>query len=619
MHLLQLLAQIGAILLAGRLLSLGFRRVGQPTVIAEILAGIVLGPSLLGAVAPGALAALFPAESLPVLSMTSQLGLVFFMFLVGLEFDTELLRGQGRTSVAISASGIVLPLALGMALAVPLHAWLAPEGVPLLSFSLFMGAAMSVTAFPVLARILAERRLIRTRIGAVALAAAAVDDVTAWCLVAAVVAVASASGAGPVALTIGLAIVYVVVMARVVRPMLARLGPRGGAEISADLIAGVFLLLLASAAATEWIGIHALFGAFAFGVVVPREHGLAAVLVEKLEDLVTLVLLPMFFAYSGLRTQIGLLDGPEEWATAGVIIAVATAGKFGGTALAARLTGLDTRSSAAVGILMNTRGLMELVVLNIGLDLGVLSPTLFAMMVVMALVTTVVTSPVLERIFPAAAMLAAEASPVATPRPEPGLLLCVSDPATAGAMVRVAEAWTRRRRASVWALHLTSVERMSDTLPAGPALEEDSPLRAVEAAGERLGLPVTGMSFPTADPAGDIVRIAGMKGVPLVVLGGHRSPLADGETLGGATGAVLADAACDVGVLVARSAGEIRRVGVVAADDAVRRVAARMVEEAGVTLVEGATEGVDIVLASARAPMTVPAGGPSWLFVRGGR
>ena len=382
MHIVQLLVQMGTIVLVGRVLALGFRRMGQPAVIAEIVAGIALGPSLFGAVAPEGMKALFPAESMQVLSMIAQLGLVLFMFLVGLELDTRLLRGQGRTSVAISASGIVLPFVLGSALAVPLHAGLAPEGVPLLSFALFLGVAMSVTAFPVLARILTERRLIRTRIGAVALAAAAVDDVTAWCLLAGVVAVASASGAVPVAKTIALAVVYVVGMFKVVRPMLARIGPRAGASLSADLVAGVFLLLLGSAALTEWIGIHALFGAFCFGVVVPRRNALASVLVEKLEDLVTLLLLPTFFAYSGLRTQIGLLDGTSAWATCAVIVLVATVGKFGGTALAARLSGLDARSASAVGILMNTRGLMELVVLNIGLDLGVISPQLFAMMVV---------------------------------------------------------------------------------------------------------------------------------------------------------------------------------------------------------------------------------------------
>lgn len=620
MHVLQLLVQVGVILLAGRLLGLAFRRIGQPGVIAEILAGILLGPSLLGLVAPTWEAALFPDSSLPVLSSLSQFGLVFFMFLVGLEFDPSLLRGSGRSSLAISASGILLPFALGAALSLPLHATLAPAGVPPLTFGLFMGAAMSVTAFPVLARILAERRLIRTRIGTIALAAAAVDDVTAWCLIAGVVAVASASGPLPVLRTVALAALYVFAMWRFVRPALARVGPRGGAALSADLVAACFLLLLASAGLTEWIGIHALFGAFVFGVIVPRRHGLAAVLVEKLEDLVTLVLLPMFFAYSGIRTQISLLDTPSAWGLAAVVIGVATLGKFGGTALAARLTGLPGRTAAAVGILMNTRGLMELVVLNIGLDLGVISPELFAMMVVMALATTLATSPLLERIFPAREMLEREASESPGPSPAPGLMLCLSDPATTPAMLQVADAWTRAHRATVWGIHLSAVDRASDSLGPAPVPTPDAPgpLPEVEALAARAGLTFAGLSFPSADPGEDIVRIAQIKGVPLVLLGAHRSPLVDRQTLGGTVRTVLQAAGCDVGVLVAREARPVRRVGVVQADAAVSRVVDHLVAEAGVERVDGETTGVDLVIAPIGWTGTPPEDGPSWLFVHGG-
>ena len=619
MSVLHLLLQIGVILLAGRLLGLAFRRLGQPSVIAEILAGILLGPSLLGAASPAALAALFPADTLPVLGTVSQLGLVFFMFLVGLEFDLGLLRGQGRTSLAISNAGIILPFALGAALSLVLYPTLAPAGVDTLPFGLFMGAAMSVTAFPVLARILAERRLIRTRIGAVALASAAVDDVTAWCLLAVVVAVASSTGLAAAAWTTGLAAVYVAFMWKVVRPMLARIGPRAGSAVSSDLVAGVFLLLLASAAMTEWIGIHALFGAFLFGVVVPRERGLAAILVEKLEDLVTLVLLPLFFAYSGLRTQIGLLDSVGAWQTAGVIVLVATLGKFGGTALAARLTGLDTRTSAAVGVLMNTRGLMELVVLNVGLDLKVISPELFAMMVVMALVTTLATSPVLERIFPAARMLEEEAGSVAevvTPA-RPGLLLCISDPAMAASMVQLAEAWTRRGRAAVWALHLTPVQRMSDTMHPGPEPTLE-PLQEALAAAEPLGLTLQPLSFSSADPGEDIVRIASLKRVPLIVVGGHRSALDEKATLGGATGGILRRSTMDVAVLLPRGGGPIRRIGRRGTDPAVERVVSRLLEE-GAVLVDDRAEPVDLVVASPSARAEIAEeGGPSWLLVQAG-
>ena len=364
---------------------------------------------VLGLVWPHGLELLFPPDSLAAVGMTSQLGLVFFMFLVGLEFDPAMLRGQGRLSLAVSNAGIVVPFLLGAAFSVPLHPRFAPAGVGLLPFCLFMGAAMSVTAFPVLARILAERHLIRTRVGALTLTSAAVGDVTAWCMLAALVAMVGSGGIGSAAVTTGLTVAFILLMWFVARPVLANIGPRGGHGVASDTVSLVVLLLLGSAAITEWIGIHALFGAFFLGAVMPREHGLPAMLAEKLEDFVTLVLLPLFFAYSGLRTEIGLLSTPTDWALTVGIILVASVGKFGGTAAAARLAGLDLRSSAAIGVLMNTRGLMELVVLNIGLDLGILSPRLFAMMVVMALVTTWITSPLLERIFPAARMLAEEA------------------------------------------------------------------------------------------------------------------------------------------------------------------------------------------------------------------
>lgn len=390
------------VIAASRVLALVLRRLGQPMVIAEVLAGIALGPSLLGVLAPDTFQMLFPATSLPTLGVLSQLGLVFFMFIIGLELEPQLLRGLGKSALLISNVSIALPFLLGVTVAIAIAPSWSTEGVPLTHFALFLGVAMSVTAFPVLARILSEGGLIHTRIGALAIACAAVDDVTAWCLLALISALVKSSSLAGAGLTLVLTFVYCMAMWFVARPLLARLvkqrTDRRG--ISQRMVAATVVLLLLSALATEAIGVHALFGAFFFGVIVPRESGLAHGLRERLEDLVVVLLLPLFFAYSGLRTQIGLLDGSSAWFTAGLLTFVAVLGKWGGATLAGRTSGQSWRDANAIGVLMNTRGLMELVILNIGLDLGVISPTVFTMMVLMALVTTVMTSPLLVLLRP---------------------------------------------------------------------------------------------------------------------------------------------------------------------------------------------------------------------------
>jgi len=369
-------------------------------VIAEMVAGIVLGPSLFGLLFPTAFGALFPVTSLPVLKMLSQFGLVLFMFLVGLELDPGLLRGRGRASVAISHTSIALPFVLGIGGAWWLRDSYAPKDVAFLPFALFMGTAMSVTAFPVLARILTERGLMRSRVGAIAIACAAVDDVTAWCLLAVVVAIAHAHAASDALWTIGLAAAFSAFMLLVARPALRRLGSRVAERgLTPTTLAGVLLLLMVSAGVTEYIGIHALFGAFLFGAVLPKD-GLSKLLAEKLESVAVVLLMPLFFAFSGLRTRIGLVSGVEHWLVVAVLIGLATVGKFGGSTLAARLTGMRWREASAIGVLMNTRGLMELIVLNVGMDLGVITPTMFTMLVLMALFTTFATTPILRWVYP---------------------------------------------------------------------------------------------------------------------------------------------------------------------------------------------------------------------------
>jgi len=392
----QVLLALVVIITVARGVGLVFARFGQPAVLGEILSGILLGPSLLGRVAPGLAHAVLPGEVAPQLEILAQVGVILYMFLVGLGLDAALLRGRGHAALAVSHASIVLPFALGAGLSLLLYPRLSTRDVPFTVFALFMGVSMSVTAFPVLARILNDKGLQHTRIGALALSCAAVDDVTAWCLLAFVVSLVRAAPGESLA-TFALTAAYLGGMLLLVRPLARRFASscerRGLTQKSLAVVA---LALLLSALATERIGIHALFGAFLLGALLPRGSRLARELRERFEDLVLVLLLPAFFAYTGLRTEIGLVQGGEAWALCGLIVLVASFGKFGGSFLAARASGLGWRQAAALGVLMNTRGLMELIVLNVGLDLGVLSPRLFTMMVLMALFTTFATTPALR-------------------------------------------------------------------------------------------------------------------------------------------------------------------------------------------------------------------------------
>jgi Kef-type K+ transport system membrane component KefB len=393
-----LLALAVIILTARTLGSLFHRWLRQPPVIGEIVAGLALGPSLLGAIAPGAYAALLPSAVAPLLGVIAKIGVVLFMFLVGLELDPRRLRGHGHTTLAISHASIVTPFLLGATLALALYPLYSNSAISFTVFSLFLGVSLSVTAFPVLARILTDRRVQHTSLGVTALTCAAVDDVSAWTLLAFVASVATAEMSSA-AWTVLYVVAYLIVMFTVVRPLLAKFAAREDAKagpLSQTALAVVCVGLLLSALATEAAGIHALFGAFLLGAFLPHEGRLAEQIRVRLEDMVVVLFLPVFFAFTGMRTQIGLVSGATDWLVCGLIILVATLGKFGGTFAAARLTGLGWRESTGLGVLMNTRGLMELIVLNLGLDMGVLSPTLFTMLVLMALVTTFATTPILH-------------------------------------------------------------------------------------------------------------------------------------------------------------------------------------------------------------------------------
>lgn len=402
MDLLLLILQIIVILGVARLVGLLFRKIRQPQVVGEMAAGILLGPSLLGLVAPGVFDFLFPAESLGYLNAISQIGLLVFMFLIGLELDLNILRGRGRTTVITSQISIYVPFLSGILLAIFLYPLLSYEDVPFGIFAMFLGTAMSITAFPVLARILTERKMLHTRLGAVAIACAAVDDVTGWIILAALMLLARSSEAIlPLWATILGVATYVLIMLFPMRRLMCWIEDfyhqRG--QLTQGILALVLLFALGSAWTTELLGIHALFGAFLAGVIMPRHHGFVHALTEKLNDFTVVFLLPLFFAYTGLRTSVGLLDSPELWLYCILIILVAVAGKFLGGSLPARATGMPWRESWALGALMNTRGLMELVLLNIALDIGLITPTLFTMLVIMAMTTTFMTAPVLEWIY----------------------------------------------------------------------------------------------------------------------------------------------------------------------------------------------------------------------------
>ncbi|WP_108822338.1 cation:proton antiporter [Dysgonomonas sp. Marseille-P4361] len=395
-----LLLQIVVILLAVRVFGWICQKIGQPTVIGEIFAGVVLGPSILGLYFPDVSSFLFPESSLENIKFLSQIGLLLFMFIVGLELNIKTIKHKANSALVISHTSIAVAFTIGVAVAYYLYSEFTHTNTDFLPFALFMGIAMSIAAFPVMARIIHERGINKTPLGSTIITCAAIDDITAWCLLATVVAIVNAGSVASALFIILLAIIYIIFMFKVVRPFLKRIVELQASSrfLSRSLISIIFLVLFLSAYASEVIGIHALFGAFLAGVIMPTNISFRNLFTEKIEDVSLVLLLPLFFVYTGLRTQIGLLNEPRLWYACLAIIGLAVVGKMMGSAFAARFVGQNWKNSLTIGALMNTRGLMELVVLNIGLDLGILTPEIFAMMVVMALVTTFMTSPILNLI-----------------------------------------------------------------------------------------------------------------------------------------------------------------------------------------------------------------------------
>ncbi|HEU4996457.1 MAG TPA: cation:proton antiporter [Gemmatimonadaceae bacterium] len=536
--LLYLLVDLALIITAARTLGALARRVGQPAVIGEIVAGILLGPTLLGAVAPGLPAKLFPPE-VP-LRQIADLGLVFFMFLVGLELDGNLIRKQGRRALSISLGGVIAPFVLGVLIAGPLLALNnagqfvagASRAPTALAFGLFMGAAMCITAFPVLARILVERGLYRSPLGTAALCAAAVDDVIAWVLLAAVVGLTRTGSPAEAARALGLSAVFATLMLTVGRRALAILARRYEAtsRVTVDQVALVVVGLLLSASITEWIGIHSIFGAFLFGTIMPRGGRMTHELTDKIEDFTVVVLLPVFFAVAGLRTNMFSLDSAALAGWTVVITLAAIAGKMAGCGVAARLNGFSRRDSFVLGTLMNTRGLTELVILSVGLNLGVLSDRTFAMMVIMALVTTFMAAPLINRLMPRREMVrvlsGGDPEPVAT-----RVLVALGNPLNAATLVdtgvRLAGA---NRPAEIMLVHLVPTARAPEfrTGLRNEEMDVDLSVDMMNSLASKVsdgGVRARSVSFLSDNVGRDLADIAATQRCTTIVLGWYRASM----------------------------------------------------------------------------------------------
>ena len=553
------LLQILTIIAMARLLAWVMNKIGQPTVVGEIVAGILLGPSLLGWVAPDFFGYLFAPSSLGNLQLISQLGLVLFMFIVGMELDLRILRNSALDVFFISQSSIIVPYFMGILLAWFLFQTYAPAGISFLAFALFIGIAMSITAFPVLARIIQERGLNKTPLGSMAIAIAAVNDVLAWCILAAIIALVRSGSAQGALLTIGLSIGYVLFMVYVLKPLLDRLANRFFSleTINRSVIAVIFFVVVLSSFLTEVIGIHALFGAFVAGVIIPQNEEFRHVITNKIEDLTVVLLLPLFFVFTGLRTQIGLLNTPELWQTCGLIVALAVAGKFIGSVIPARLSGLSWHNSIAIGALMNTRGLMELIVLNIGFDLGILSPAVFAMMVLMALATTFMTGPALNLLeWIQRRSKIKETHPVPAPKlPEHTFRLLISfgQPKAGGRLLQLAQ--QLRIPAEVYALHLTP---NADLSFAETEIFEKEGFEPIKSLADKYHIPLKTHYKASNNVPQEIIQYANRGRFDLMLIGSSR-PLFSRDETGGMVQTFFESIDSSVGVLIDKGFTQIKK------------------------------------------------------------
>ncbi|MBC7485838.1 MAG: cation:proton antiporter [Cytophagaceae bacterium] len=530
-----LLLQILTIIIVARIFGFLCKKIGQPTVIGEIAAGIFLGPSFVGSYVPEFSAFLFPAQSLGNLQFLSQIGLIFFMFIIGMELDLRILKTKANDALVISHASIIFPFTLGVGLAYYIYINFAPATINFLSFALFLGIAMSITAFPVLARIVQERGLSKTRVGTIVITCAAADDITAWCLLAVVIAIVKAGTVVSAVYTIIMAVGYVFLMVKVVQPFLRKLGEKYSYKesLSKPIVAIFFVILLLSSFTTEVIGIHALFGAFLAGVIMPSNMNFRNIFIEKIEDVSLVLLLPLFFVFTGLRTQIGLLNDIHLWQICGLIVLVAVVGKFFGSALSARYVGQSWRDSLTIGALMNTRGLMELVVLNIGYDLGVLSPQVFAMMVIMALATTLMTGPALDLInkfLPEKKYPVTHLQDSNQGQRKYKMLVSFGNPKRSQTMIKLANCFVKKtiQHTSVTALHLSYSTELNQINT--PDYELDI-FKPIEKEAKKLNIPLFTIFKATQDIDKEIVHTANEGNYDLVIIGIGQS-IFEGTLLG---------------------------------------------------------------------------------------
>lgn len=520
-----LLLQIITIMVVVKIFGFLCKKIGQPAVIGEIIAGVFLGPSFIGMYFPEFSEFLFPVQSLSNLQFLSQIGLILFMFVVGMELDLKVLKNRAHEAMVISLSSIVFPFTLGLIFAYFIFESFAPQNVSFLPFGLFIGIAMSITAFPVLARIIQERGLAKSKLGSMIITCAAIDDLTAWCILAAVIAIVKAGYFESSLFTIGLAASYVVIMLLIVRPFLKKFGEiyTNKESLSKPIVAIFFITLLISSYCTEVIGIHAIFGAFMAGVIMPSNMNFRNIFIEKVEDVSLVLLLPLFFVFTGLRTQIGLLNDPYLWFICGIIVMLAITGKFLGGALAAKFVGQNWRNSVIIGAFMNIRGLMELVVLNIGYDLGVLSPEIFAMMVIMALLTTFMAGPALDlinKILPEKNTNALDQ--IIKKHKDFNILISFGSPVRGKLLVRLANCFIKRSQANsaVTALHLSP----SSDLHQFNAIEyEQESFRPIKNEAKKLNLNINTVFKATTDIDTEISKTANQGSFDLLLVGIGRS------------------------------------------------------------------------------------------------